>query len=158
MGTVTNKTTMPAGLQASIPRYVCHKIVRALKIRRIDHNLSTPRYLAIGFEDNFEAFEGLMVFDTQNKPVPSPGWYYVLYDNGYESFSPPEAFEEGYTAIGDASAEKWDAIRQWLEGQILVSADQISIAALPKTDQDLIRQYLEIQLELVAAVADTLAQ
>jgi hypothetical protein len=30
---------------------------------------------------------------------PKPGWYYVVYKDGYKSFSPPEAFEEGYTRI-----------------------------------------------------------
>lgn len=151
-----NDTTMPAGLQASIPRYLCRKIVRALKIRRIDEKLSTPNIRAIGFE-NFEALDGLIVFDVRNKPVPSPGWYYVFYDNGYESFSPPDAFEEGYTPIGEISADKWDTIRQWLEGQILVAGGQVTASALPQLDQDLIRQYLEAQLDIAAAVCDTIA-
>lgn len=34
-----------------------------------------------------------------NKHKPEPGGYYVRYEDGYESYSPPEAFEAGYTRI-----------------------------------------------------------
>ena len=31
--------------------------------------------------------------------MPKPGDYFVVYDDGYESYSPAKAFEEGYTRI-----------------------------------------------------------
>jgi hypothetical protein len=33
------------------------------------------------------------------KHKPQPGGYYVVYSDGYKSFSPAKAFEEGYTRI-----------------------------------------------------------
>jgi hypothetical protein len=33
------------------------------------------------------------------KHKPSAGGYYVVYKDGYKSFSPADAFEEGYTRI-----------------------------------------------------------
>jgi hypothetical protein len=34
-----------------------------------------------------------------SKHNPDAGGYYVRYADGYESFSPAQAFEEGYTRI-----------------------------------------------------------
>ncbi len=34
-----------------------------------------------------------------DKHNPQPGGYFVVYDDGYQSFSPAKAFEEGYTPI-----------------------------------------------------------
>jgi hypothetical protein len=34
--------------------------------------------------------------DYIRKHNPQPGGYFVVYDDGYQSFSPAEAFEEGY--------------------------------------------------------------
>jgi hypothetical protein len=31
------------------------------------------------------------------KHDPRPGGYYVVYEDGYKSFSPADAFEKGYT-------------------------------------------------------------
>lgn len=33
------------------------------------------------------------------KHTPHVGGYYVVYTDGYKSFSPAQAFEEGYTRI-----------------------------------------------------------
>jgi hypothetical protein len=50
----------------------------------------------VGFEGNTFAAR---MFNTRSKPMPEVGWYYVQYPDGYESFSPAAAFEEGYTLI-----------------------------------------------------------
>ena len=34
-----------------------------------------------------------------DKHNPEVGGYYVVYEDGYKSFSPAKAFEEGYTLI-----------------------------------------------------------
>lgn len=33
------------------------------------------------------------------KHDPKPGGYYVLYGDGYDSYSPAQAFEEGYSRL-----------------------------------------------------------
>lgn len=49
------------------------------------------------------AEEGFAPFKVDNayfmKHRPQVGGYYVVYDDGYKSFSPAKAFEEGYTRI-----------------------------------------------------------
>lgn len=39
--------------------------------------------------------------DYETKHKPQAGGYYVVYDGGYKSFSPAQAFEAGYTRLGD---------------------------------------------------------
>ena len=38
------------------------------------------------------------------KHNPQSGGYYVRYEDGYESYSPAEAFESGYTPIEEEEA------------------------------------------------------
>ena len=37
--------------------------------------------------------------EYMDKHNPQVGGYYVVYQDGYKSFSPAEAFEDGYTRI-----------------------------------------------------------
>ena len=77
--------------ERSLPRYRCHKTVSALKIR----SLSGTR---LSFED-----EGYAPIDVPlewiTKHSPHAGGYLVVYEDGYRSFSPAAAFEQGYTRI-----------------------------------------------------------
>ncbi len=80
-----------AGIQ--MPQYQCHKKVWALKIKEV-------RYMTrqLIFEDTGYA-ERTMTYDYMNKHSPKAGGYFVVYEDGYESFSPAEAFESGYALI-----------------------------------------------------------
>lgn len=81
-----------------MPRYKCHKEVWALKIAAIEIR-----------ED-----KSATIAPTDHRYAPfatKPGWaerwkggegdcgYYVVYDDGYASWSPAKAFEEGYSLI-----------------------------------------------------------
>ncbi len=85
--------------QAELPKYQCHKKVWALKIK---HKLPNPNTAAGGWTLYFED-EGyapiLMCHEWCMKHKPVDGGYYVVYEDGYKSFSPAEAFESGYTRI-----------------------------------------------------------
>lgn len=76
-----------------LPLYQCHKKVRAAKIRRIA--------LTDGTETRLETDQGWIFVSREyvSKHKPEVGGYYVLYEDGYESFSPAKAFEEGYTRV-----------------------------------------------------------
>jgi len=80
---------------AEMPKYKCHKEVWALKIDGIrveeDDVFILPANTAYG-----EFSVGL---EYWNKHKPVIGGYYVVYGDGYKSFSPAEAFESGYTLI-----------------------------------------------------------
>lgn len=69
-------------------KYICHKEVDAFEIGRIEsHTLFA--------KDESESVE--VSADYINKhPLNLPG-YYVRYSDGYESWSPKEAFEKGYS-------------------------------------------------------------
>lgn len=85
-----------------LPQYVSHKQVGALKIADVEV-LATdtttdenPTQVRVKFENPSFASR---VFNLHGKPTPYAGWYYVLYQDGYESFSPAKQFEEGYRAV-----------------------------------------------------------
>jgi len=78
-------------LSAEMPRYVCHKVVHALQIQAvIGSNLV--------FEDS-DFDDRDMGHEWVSKHQPVAGGWLVVYKDGYESFSPAEAFEDGYTRI-----------------------------------------------------------
>lgn len=78
-------------LKGRLPVYVCHKEVHAAMIT--------------GFSINNEMIELILgevnatvVVDNEwtKKHNPQIGGYYVLYEDGYASFSPKKPFESGY--------------------------------------------------------------
>ena len=96
-------------MTTELPKYVCHKEVRALKIVRVaKHAHSDPNVDDATFEAS-SVFQGAHLMPERKDflPVPvDPAWYrkhkpsgegyYVVYADGYTSWSPVEAFEQGY--------------------------------------------------------------
>jgi len=72
----------------------CHKEVVAFKIKALSFK---DGITTITPKEDFDPFE--VSADYVKKHDPKVGGYYVLYGDGYESFSPAEAFEDGYTRI-----------------------------------------------------------
>jgi hypothetical protein len=75
--------------------------VRALKIATVmpagtDPITHDSSVVMVEFVDQSFAARS---FDLRGKPTPEAGWYLVRYANNYESFSPAQAFEEGYTLL-----------------------------------------------------------
>ncbi len=48
-------------------------------------------------EEGYAAFK--VDADFVSKHRPKVGGYYVVYKDGYKSFSPADAFEDGYTKL-----------------------------------------------------------
>lgn len=98
---------LEAGAIIEMPRYKFRKEVRALKIAKIDHKenpdetgqSASESYGAVITPANhgYGAFEVTAEFMTKHKP--EVGGYYVVYSDGYKSFSPAKEFEDGYRAI-----------------------------------------------------------
>lgn len=78
-----------------MPRYQCHKQVWAHKIAAILHD-EFGAIISAG-ESGYTPFRVDTAYVEKHKPVV--GGYYVVYDDGYKSFSPAKAFEGGYTKI-----------------------------------------------------------
>ena len=56
--------------------------------------------LFIGFSAMLQAQENKETKqDTIHKNKPFVGGYYVVYKDGYKSFSPADAFEDGYSKL-----------------------------------------------------------
>jgi hypothetical protein len=112
-----------------LPRYQCHKKVWALKIKAIDTEklpewVGVTCRGSSAFQAACNACErcewerehgpklktlitpedaGYGPFQVEpsfmEKHQPQVGGYYVIYEDGYVSFSPAAAFEDGYTRI-----------------------------------------------------------
>ena len=90
-----------------MPLYKCHKKVHALKIAQIDHK-PNPDTSGNSVQSSYGAVitpedEGYAPFDVPPEYVtkhrPEAGGYYVVYADGYKSYSPAKAFEDGYSRI-----------------------------------------------------------
>lgn len=93
-------TVARAAERLDYPDYISHKEVSAVRIELIDKrdDGGLTLHLVSGFEDVVVSAE-----DRKGRPSPEAGWYLIIYSEGYMSFSPAKAFEEGYTlnnAIG----------------------------------------------------------
>lgn len=97
---------MDTSVSIEMPRYRCHKEVYALKIAAIDDPLTSkgPDEETDGSAMITPANEGYAPFKVDyaymRKHEPHIGGYYVVYKDGYKSFSPAEVFEDGYTRMG----------------------------------------------------------
>lgn len=93
------------GASAQMPRYRCHKEVWALKIERVQLDADDARVEGRETDGSARLFvEGpysaiRVDHDYMRKHNPQAGGYYVVYKDGYKSFSPAQAFEEGYTRV-----------------------------------------------------------
>ncbi len=83
---------MSAGL-IKLPKYRCHKEVYALKIAELKTDSSG--ITLIPADTSYAPFGLSSEYVTKHSP--EAGGYWVSYKDGYTSYSPAEAFEEGYT-------------------------------------------------------------
>lgn len=88
-----------AGNKAELPRWKCHKEVWALKISRVKNEEPEIDGSKILIFDELPFAPIKVGPEYCNKHQPKAGGYYVVYADGYQSFSPAQAFEEGYTRI-----------------------------------------------------------
>ena len=88
-----------------LPAYRCHKEVWALKIKDIKQAPADQEkrfsggdwYLIPEDNDYMPICVGHDEYIVRHKP--EPGGYFVIYQGGYESYSPAQPFEDGYTLI-----------------------------------------------------------
>lgn len=83
-------------MTADYPLYRCHKEVRALKIDAIE--------IGHGICNTVIAAEGRIIYEQGDWGGKFRGseddlGYYVVYEDGYTSWSPTKAFEEGYSLV-----------------------------------------------------------
>ena len=93
-----------------MPRYKCHKVVHALKIGKLDQ---TPEPDHGDPSAPVETRDGLTITPSDKGYAPffvGAEWckrydggndlgYYVVYEDGFASWSPTKAFEDGYARL-----------------------------------------------------------
>jgi hypothetical protein len=88
----------------ALPTYRSHKVVQAGKVVRIEPIEIGGAILALeaaGPEGGVGAIEVKVDADYMTKHQPQVGGWFVVYADGYQSWSPAEAFESGYRPAGE---------------------------------------------------------
>lgn len=80
---------------AELPEWQCHKVVRAAKITSVKP-MGASGLFTLELEGGLEVH---VTYVYYQKHQPTAGNYYVRYEDGYESLSPPKAFEDGYKRV-----------------------------------------------------------
>lgn len=80
---------------ASLPVYRSHKTVRAAKILAVSATTCT---MTLDLGDGTTGTVYLLP-DYFDRHQPFEGGYYVVYQDGYVSYSPPKPFESGYSRV-----------------------------------------------------------
>lgn len=121
-------------IKAELPRYKCHKEVHAIKIRRIEYACdycATPQNcetdnsaLLIPIEDGFAPIR--VSIEYLEKHQPEAGGYYVVYEDGYKSYSPAKAFELGYTRIAAQQRPAIIKMQKFRKKPVVVEAMQVT--------------------------------
>lgn len=88
-------------MHANLPRWQCHKIVQAAQIESI-RDQHVPDGAILGLTGGFTVKVDAKWVDRHQARV---GGYYVVYEDGYASYSPQAAFEGGYTPLPLTNAE-----------------------------------------------------
>jgi hypothetical protein len=78
----------------SLPRYQSHKIVEAAPI--IAYERTEPCAVWVRIDEAQTEKIGVPA-DFFARAIPGVGDYFVRYEDGYVSWSPKQAFEDGYT-------------------------------------------------------------
>jgi hypothetical protein len=100
-------------MDKALQQYKCHKTVRAAKIIQVDQKpnpdptgLSVASSYGAMLTLNSEAVPAIEVAaEWMIKHKPEVGGYYVVYEDGYASYSPQKAFEDGYSLIEETETD-----------------------------------------------------
>lgn len=89
-----------------VPSFACHKVVRAFKIGAalVDTGKITVEFASVCGRFNATLGVDFMLRNKLYKPMAAMdlvGGYLVFYADGYVSWSPAAAFEEGYKPCAD---------------------------------------------------------
>lgn len=90
----------PVNLQAPppLPKFRCHKVVQAALIAAIQVS-DTHVDLILDPSDGRDQFVHRVSHLWARRHLPEAGGYLVRHENGYESYSPARAFEQGCSRI-----------------------------------------------------------
>ncbi len=121
----------PPGKPTELPRYKCHKVVQAFKIGGVEVQKDgigvvapDERHASVGL--HYVDADWLSRFKRDDKDL---GWY-VLYADGYKSWSPSAQFEGGYQLLAEVEAARAEEMEELRELQIPIDEPKLGIAQL----------------------------
>lgn len=79
-----------------MPRYQCHKKVWALKIAGVEIHKDGSATIAPA-DEGYDPFVVKSAWSLKFQGDEDDLGYFVVYEDGYQSWSPTRAFESGYT-------------------------------------------------------------
>ena len=98
MDSVTEIKAQPTPVE--LPQFRSHKLVRAAKIEAIRIGFDAVGSGRLSLRTTHGDLIQVYVLQAyMQKHLPEVGGYYVQYQDGYESFSPADAFEGGYREV-----------------------------------------------------------
>jgi hypothetical protein len=86
-----------------MPKYKCHKTVHALQIEKLELEGDGGAILTPA-DERYAPFK--IPVEYMDKHNPQEGGYYVVYHDGYKSYSPADAFEDGYELVEEETKKK----------------------------------------------------
>lgn len=126
-----------------LPKWRSHKVVQAAKI--IGYTAARDGG-SIGWTLELDGGSFVTVSSTFIVKVPAAepaGGYYVRYEDGYESWSPAKAFEEGYTLVVPESRPMYDTailLADWrarlVDGDVLSKEEINELFAMARRGAD----------------------
>lgn len=154
-------------IKPELPEYICNKVVKAFKILKIvsvDNRKEGEEHAFLLQSEWHLPARVDQAFMDKNKPTS--GGYFVIYEDGYQSFSPAKAFEEGYTLLEKSTAmnagekplsvvERVIEERRQLETNLSKLGDFMTAKAFTELD-DAHKVLLEQQHEQMIAYSGTL--
>lgn len=97
-----SQSPLPTSPGIDLPRWRCHKVVHAAKIEQVEPSPVHGWRLSLDVPGTPGAFVDVDYNFIDHRKVlwtSLRGGYFVVYADGYMSFSPAKAFEEGYTRL-----------------------------------------------------------
>lgn len=84
-----------ADMLKDLPQYQCHKIVKGSRIVEMELRSNGGALVVLAdLEDPV-----MLMADFVHRFKPTVGAYIVVYEDGYVSISPTDAFDSGYTRL-----------------------------------------------------------
>lgn len=113
-----------------IPQYQCHKTVSAFKIAEIKHHVGQPLEVTLIPED--EGIKPVVVGQKyMDRHQPEVGGYFVIYEDGYVSYSPGAVFEAGYSLVYGQGV--WESPKPAAQTDIDLGYDMLDDTSDPST-------------------------
>lgn len=134
------------GPAVELPQYRCHKIVRAARITGFRPNGTDAPDLLLGEIGGIVS----LLPEWHEKHRPQIGGFFVRYEDGYTSFSPATAFEEGYAPFTVRPDVR--GVQQHLSAIVCKDADDAISQGFDYAAQG--EQFKPIEIEKAVVVQD----